>query len=467
MISFALVIFLIIAFILYGSNAVKGNFRRVLSREIVQWVKEGIIEVSQAEQIKDKYELRRLETESQSILMRTIFGFGTVLVALGIIAFIAANWEVIPKYGRLVLVILAMLIAHLTGFWLWRFKKASTLGHALIVLGSLVMGANIALIAQIFHIQGNFYEGFLIWSLGLLVMGYAIDSFPHMVLAVVASFIWFLGWFFDNPQGFPIYQILCLPVFLFFAYRKQSRSLHFLSLLAWGVSVLMYLSPLGGVIHGEAGPSVFFLIVGTVSLTILFWSYGDWPYILKNQEFTHDVKILGVLAMGITAYLLSFHDLIGNIINQSFSWGRPSQLVGLGLLLVMSVTSKIYGFFKGTCTDQQRTPYWILTLSGLIIIPIPLLAGSGAMIVGTVLGNLAAIILGSFLLWRGLTELDRRYFWLGLFGLVLVVIGRFFEYETGLLLKSLSFIIAGLSLIVGGICFEKKREKVIRDEVQK
>ena len=458
MVILAIVLLFILAVGLYGLNAKRTHFRRMLPGEITEWIVEGIIDENQAKRLREKYRLDSLTEESQTTLIKTIFGFGAVLIAMGVVAFIAANWEAIPKGGKLLLVTVAMLLFHGSGFWLWKIRKSNYLGQVLILLGSLVFGANIILTAQMFHIQGNFYQGFLIFSMGVLVMGYAVSSLPHFILAVIAAFVWYCGWFFDNPQGFPIFIPVILPLFLPFVYQKQSRSIHFLTLLAWGAGVLLYLSPF------ERENSVFFLIVGTVFLSILYWSYGDWPFVGKNKDFSDDSKILGILALSISAYLLSFHTLIQEVIDKKLILEGSYKSGVLFLVVILAIIFSFLSLHKNKAEHHQKASLGILVFSGFLLIVVPLLSGVWADLLGTVLANLSVVLIGGLLFWRGLTELDRRYFWLGLFLLVLEVIGRFFEYETGLLLKSLAFIIAGLILISGGVFFEKRRGTVLNHE---
>jgi FtsH-binding integral membrane protein len=121
-----------------------------------------------------------------------------------------------------------------------------------------------------------------------------------------------------------------------------------------------------------------------------------------------------------------------------------------------------YGYLSRK-EQREHTSYLIIALSGIILAAIGILRGPGAMPVGTVAANLVVIVLGGYLFWKGLNELDRSYFWIGMGLLIAEVTGRFFEYQTGLLWKSAAFIFAGLALIYGGILFEKKRGRVNHD----
>ena len=84
-------------------------------------------------------------------------------------------------------------------------------------------------------------------------------------------------------------------------------------------------------------------------------------------------------------------------------------------------------------------------------------------ILGTLLMNAVAFALSGIVMWISLNEVQRSLFWLSLCYLLLLIMSRFFEYETGLLVKSLAFVGAGIMLIYGGVRFETLLKK--KDEV--
>ena len=66
--------------------------------------------------------------------------------------------------------------------------------------------------------------------------------------------------------------------------------------------------------------------------------------------------------------------------------------------------------------------------------------------VATTIGiNLAALGLAAAALWIGIVDERRSAFWAGALFAVLLVVSRFFEFNSSLLLKSLAFITCGLN----------------------
>lgn len=448
MIGVGLVLLFILGVALFGANASRKSFRRVLPGELRQWMNEGIIGEAEASRLREKYRLDQIAQESQNTLIKTIFGFGAVLIALGIIAFVAAHWEAIPKNGRLSLVVGIMLAAHGVGFWLWQRRSDSPLGHMLVILGTLIFGATIALVAQVFHLSGEFYEGVILWTLGATIMGYAAGSSPHLILAVIASFVGYMGWMGDHSQVFPVYFFAAPMVFLPFAYMKRARGVHFTLWLFWGISLIAYLTQW----ENSDGPFWYLLIIEL--LVLMFWSYGRW-YRFCSEEFANDLRILSILGQGILVYILSFHEVVQDVVAQSLpvlgDW-RMFLASALGIIALISWTLMIRQSNK-----EERVFGLIFLGISFAMMSLPWLRGPWDVVFGTVMTNLLTVIFGGLLFWKGLSMLDRRYFWIGLALLVLEVVGRFFEYEAGLLWKSAAFVFAGLILIAGGVLFEQRR----------
>lgn len=450
----ALLLLIVVAGLSYGVYSTRNSFRRVLTGELQNWLAEGLITAEQTKRLRDKYKLGDLAGESQQTLINTIFIFGAVLVAGGIIAFVAAHWEGIPSFWKLVIIIGIMIAVQLTGFYFWKVKaNLPQLGHALVLSGVLIFGANIALVAQIFHLTANYYEGFLIWTICALLIAYVTGSLPLAGLSLIASFIWFGGWKSDNPEQFTIYPWLVLLFYLPFAYRQHWRGLHFLTLLGWGAGLLI-----AAITQDNYG--ALLILFNSTLAALIFWSYADWPITSRNEDFHYDGKFLGILGLGVLCYFLSFHGLIEDVIDFSWKWEYNWSMAVTTLLAVLMVFSIGYGYRQSN--RQDKNVGYIVLLITAVLCWLIIWSGSYFGVIGsTILGNLAVVLLGGFLFQSGLNQLDRRYFWMGLGLLVLEVVSRFFEYETGLLWKSLAFILAGLALIGGGLWFEKKYRKQV------
>ncbi|HKR58813.1 MAG TPA: DUF2157 domain-containing protein [Pyrinomonadaceae bacterium] len=421
------------------------KFRAALRNELPIWIQKGIVSEETAKQLSSAYQLDSLTHESTRLLSAVIFTIGGLLLGGGLISFVAANWEAIPTPIKLALLFLALLSFHTVGFWLWSSKNWRRLGHALIFCGCLVFGANIGLVAQIFHISSNWYGGFGAWALGSLAMAWAVRSWIIGVLALGTSFIWFLGFQSDyNDQSASFYPLILAVSLLPLALIIRSRVLYAGTLLG----IITAACVLAGY-HGSGRQLLFTMAAGGMFM----WTLGELHRAAGwRMEFAKITAGFGLGLLAVAAYVWSFHDW----------WDRsvfgPMRSWWAILFFALSIGASLLVW------PRQRPPQLLLTAGVLVVGGIlcasSLLAGDSANISNgeflfTVTTNLAALILAAIIIGVGLIEERRLAFWLGSLYLVLLVLSRFLEYETSLLVKSVAFLACGVAVIIAGISYEK------------
>lgn len=437
---------------------IPNRFREELKRELQAWQADGVITAEQSAAISQRYKLDQIDKEATNRLLFAIYIIGAALVGAGIITFVAAHWDGIPPAAKVALIVGLMLTCHISGFYLWRIAgKRPRLGHALIVLGTLIFGANIGLLTQIFHIRENFYDGLYAWAAGAMVMAYALASVPNAVIAIIVSYIAFCGWAADNPHAFCYYPFVATVAFLLFAYLRRSVLTLVLSLLAIGTSVVVCAAA------DSDEPSVFAL--ATVAVGLLYFGFGllsDRTTSLK--AFAAPVMAVAIIFAAAIAYLLSFRDLaeqVDFILFENWMWTIP--------VISAYVTAAIMWLyvFKPMLSNHQLRPISFailasaaLVLSGMVI-KVFLLSNfkNYDYLVVVITCNLACVALCVGLITTSLLSEDRRLFWAGILFAALVITSRFLEYETGLLLKAAVFIACGIGLILAGVKFEDHLKK--------
>jgi uncharacterized membrane protein len=174
---------------------------------------------------------------------------GALLLGTGVILFFAANWNALPKLAKLVILFGGMWAAYLAaGYALARpDRTASAFGHALLLLGTILFGANINLIAQIYHISGHYPNAILLWSMGALAVAWLARSQPAAVLGLVILTLWsgmeILDFEWRVHWPFVVAWALFLPPILRNTWRFAAGTA-LLALLAWGVMTYFDWDPL-------------------------------------------------------------------------------------------------------------------------------------------------------------------------------------------------------------------------------
>ena len=114
-----------------------------------------------------------------------------VTIGAGVILFVAANWGEIPRLVRVLVLVAGVVGFHALGWWL-REVRASypVLGHALLLVRSILFGGSVFLVAQMYHVDTHDPLGWLLWALGAAAVGLFVRSAPLATPATLA----FGGW---------------------------------------------------------------------------------------------------------------------------------------------------------------------------------------------------------------------------------------------------------------------------------
>ena len=427
------------------------GFLATLKRELPRWVGEGLIDEGQAEAISERYALDGVREDTAGLLLPAIYIIGACLVGGGAISFVAAHWDAIPIPLRIALLLGVMVACEISGYVLWKVKgRRERLGQALVALGAVIFGANVFLIAQMYHLQGPPHNAFGLWTLGALAVAYATMNSPAMLLACATSFVWANGWIEGHPHDLCWYPLaLCIACVPFLLRRCV---LTFTGLLfAAGAAATVC----AGHDSGESW-AVYLVLPG---LGALYRGLGLW---LRGSDHTGDMAApamyLGAAVIVLPAYMLSFAKGPGDTVVKHL-WVSEGWMwtVLLGMICAAAVASWVVARRRIPADGESRTaPLGMLAAALLLAVGI----AAGHDITLTVAANLALLSIAATLLWTAVALGQRREFWMGLLLLALVIVCRFLEWDTHLMVKSAVFILCGLGVIFGGARFEKhlKRE---------
>lgn len=466
---------------------ISDKFRRELRSQAQLWEAEGLIDSSFYQQLADRYQFNTLETASRNRFLSILIGLGSILLAIGVITFVAANWQVWSREVRVAMLLSLFVAVNAAGFYLWRIPPSRSknshqnilpatkglpklLGEGLLLLGALILGANMALMAQMFHIGGSSYGLFLAWGIGVLGMAYSLRLTSLGVLSalLIGLGYWLAVLDFSSKVEFSWLSVLVrqMPIaasimFVPLAYWCRSRAIFALGaivlIFSLQMSIAQGLNPNWGVAMFCALPPA------------LLWGYDDamWPNI-DSRLFQATARSLALVFLAGLFYFLSFHWLWQDSPNPSqipLDWSVLTNLAVLGGLTVFEWLH--LGRLELRRPKQKGVDLTTGAIAILIIItaliplyhlsftPIPQLA--------TFLFNILLFLLAVGLIREGLALGNRQTFWGGMVLITLQIISRLFEYNTELLLKSLVFVLCGIGVIAAGLWFER-HFATIKDE---
>lgn len=467
------------------------NFQRKLRQESQLWRDEGIISASQYEQIASRYQFKNLEAAARDRSKMIAIAIGSILLCFGVITFVAANWQAWSREVKFILMMSLFFSTNIIGFYTWtqptsgknegkkQQRSKRLLGEALLILSAFILGANIALMAEIFNINGSATELFLAWGFGVLLMAYSLSLNSLGIMAIILIQIGYWVGQGDLSYSSPysiqwswarlVLQHMPLLSWLLFvplAYFCRSRWIFCLAALAFASSLLVNLDPLPLLNLSDVAPWVASFAFALPPA--LFWSYDDLLFPTINYRlFQPLARDLALVAFGLVFYVLSFR---WQWQAQSYTSSYPLTnntslfmslpIIDLGILSGLAVLQWLFLMRQRNNPPRREvifTTALITTFLGFIaIVPFWHQTISRIGDLGSFIFNVLLAILSWGLIQEGLKLSDRRSFWGGMLLLTLQIISRMLEYDTDLLFKSLVFVMCGSVLISVGLWFERR-----------
>lgn len=395
-------------------------FHKRLKAEIDLWVNEHIITPSQKGLILARYTILDAAEEKTAPgkLITTISILGALLIGIGIILFVASNWLQIPRWGKLSMIFVSMFLSYGLGYCI-RYEKGDypRVGAAAIFLGSMIFGAGIFLIAQIYHITVHYPNGVLLWSVGIFPLAYLLRFKTILSLAIMALLVW-LG--MEASFWIPGFSFSMRPAFV---------TLYCMAGLVLWMIGLMHRSTES--LRMIAGPYVVLGLVLAFS-----GGYALTFDVFRNAVGSRDLLIFYLPMTGIFLCAFIIHALTKPT---ERAWTAESLSLAL-IMAILLYLSLSYAGFPHLCRahGEGGVPFIMQSVANLIF---------------------AAGIIG--IIFLGYTRKSIAYINIGLLFFVLLIIARYFDFFWKLLPRSLFFIAGGLILMLGGIILERKRRQIL------
>jgi uncharacterized membrane protein len=339
-----------------------------------------------------------------------LVNLGAIVLGAGLLIFFASNWIEFGRGAKIASLFGLTLFFYVAGFELtregrWSFPK---LGLALIFLGCVMFGTDIVLLALIYDLTAEHAWSFLVQAVAWLAVAYVVRSRLVLFLGLVGIVAWFGAEVGYCWGGYWLYL---------------GRPFHFIGVGACLLAV--------GGLHAWRGQRDFAAAWALVGLLLVYLSTLILSIFNVQKNFRLDTSMATSLVwlLFIAPYVLSVVALaIIHVRWRRSSLVDPPALLVLFLLILMTVTSVI------AITPQSRELWFILLLT--------LLTSAG-------------VYLG--IAWESPVFLNTS---LVFFAVNLYT--RFYEYFWDAMPKSLFFIVGGAALILGGVCVERMRRRLVR-----
>lgn len=437
-------------------------FIRRLRRDLPVWQEQGWLAPGGQQAILEHAQAAQRDRHFLAFALTIL---GVVLLGSGVITWFAANWDVMPKIVKLGVLFGALWTALGVSSYLSSGDRAPRTGQAVLLLGLILYGASIMLVAQIYHIDSHYPNGVLLWSLGALLGAVLLRSQAAISLAIVLAVIWTamesLGFGRQVHWEFLVLWAAFLPLIHRHGWRGALH-LALAGLLLWSWFVFLNV---GG--FWRLSDKLYLVQVFALSYLALFLAGMVMATRARLAAEAGVVQRYAAVAVLLAFYALTFPRLQtgsfglfgGRIVREPASalWVTLT-LVALALVVVLALWHR---FAAG---DRQRPAHlvWgqLLIAAAVVLVLANLFLGvkhGGMMALGF---NLIFFAGAVWLVAAGLHSDEPFFINVAFVFFALALMSRYFDTFWSLLNRSWFFMGGGVLLIGGGYALERQRRRL-------
>lgn len=439
-----------------------SRFVKKLRDELPGWIERGWIDSDSRDRILQHYaQPASAQTLEKSSLIFALLG--VILVGTGVISWLAANWSGMSKLARLLVLFGGLWLSYGAAYSFERRRQSRALPEALLLLGVLLFGANIMLVAQMYHIDAHYPGGVLLWALGGLLVAALLHSQPSLVAALALAILWsgMETFGFDQPLHWPF--LLFLAAALLLIYRRDWLPAFHVAMIAFIIWSYFAFQHLAAIARNWPPRSDLYLVQIFLLLYIAIYLLGMLASTTERRaSFAPALQRYSALAAFLCLYALTFPRLHELRNRAAESQSLAGWLLAFACAFVLVGVLVVWHRHRTRSQKRQRYLNWgdllLAVIAALLVISLfadPSYAGIVA------LGfNLLFFTAVFWLIYAGLHESNRTLINTGFFFFALIVVTRYFDTFWTLLDRSLFFILGGLLLLGGGFYLEKHRRKI-------
>jgi len=428
-----------------------SKYTRWLFAEVERWTQAEIITPEQGARLRALYPEPEQRVSWGLILFSSL---GAVVVGLGVILLFAYNWNEIPKFGKLGVIFGSIVAAHVSGLWLrWSKAERRGLAEAISLLGTMLFGAGIWLVAQVYNIDEHFPNGFLIWGLGALALAWAMDSVPQAIVATITLTFWGGAEVFRFGAPVDVAPLIVFAAVGPLAWRHRSPILTAVVIAASYALILANASYWSG--GGGAFTAAFALSAFLVAAARLL---ADAP---APNGFVRVMAFFGLLGFVFCSYLLSFEHAVRGVLTWSNEHERSHVVFGAYRWALFSVAAiawiRLLAQRWRTRADAVSIEEWLC--------PIALVYCQGLAVTGyyqdaqliALVFNLVCLGVATMWMVRGCREGQMRLVVLGSVCFAALIFARYFDLFESLAVRGTVFLVLGGVLFAEGFFYRRLR----------
>ncbi|HTC88964.1 MAG TPA: DUF2157 domain-containing protein [Bryobacteraceae bacterium] len=181
-----------------------------LESSLDRWTHASLLNSEQAARIRE-FEAAYAPRRSARVPILIGVALGGVMLAAGVLLFVAAHWMNLSPMQRMALLVFAVAGSHLAAaFSADRFPAMAVTLHA---VGTAALGGAIFLAGQIFNMQEHWPTGVLLWAIGALAGWWLLRGWPQLASSVLLVPAWLIGEWIEAAsqpmRAYPVVAVFC------------------------------------------------------------------------------------------------------------------------------------------------------------------------------------------------------------------------------------------------------------------
>jgi hypothetical protein len=296
-------------------------------------------------------------------LPAVVVTLGALMIGIGVLSFIAANWRMMPGWLKIALIV-SSYVASVAGAYYFERSSRKTASEILLFFSGFLILGGIALMSQIFHIAGDLTDLWVTWLIVFAPTLLLVRSIPIYVLYESIALIYINSIYYQYNDLFSFSRDRLHPfnILEIFTPYQPTILMIFMVALAWWIwresrknELAAGGSKIKAILLGGSARAVFwsnFLILNWFTWICVTNSRGNGPLpfifaiifigiIIEAMAYklnTGDLDLQGLLCVTLSGMSLTF----GSI----WEIGRYRYDQGIGRPLISSLILAVYLFYR-------------------------------------------------------------------------------------------------------------------------
>ena len=424
-----------------------------LLKDLPELVSANIISGETANEIAGYYKRKQDNAPNRQLL---IFGIlGALLAGTGVM-FIAANqWDQLSQPAKTTCAFFLLIIPQLFCIYVLLKKTEKVIWREIAaLLLFFAVGANISLVSQIYHINGDASTFLMTWLILTVPLIYLLDASALSLVYLFTSMIFGLaarnnGAFPNEEFLFWILFMLPLPRYYQLSQKIPANALCILHHWMIPYVLMQTLFTLSHQARMLMYPAYIFMFA-------IFYFIGQRQFFKSRPLLYNGYLIFGFAGTIISLLIMSFKATWKDLAKEVYHFSNlivTPEFTGCFLLFVLAAIllyQQNYG---------KKWKEWNLMDGTYLLFLILFILGAWFTVLSVILINLLLFILGLFMLREGSKHSHLGMLNLGMLVIALLVICRSFDSDLTLVVKGVLFVLVGIGFFVANWLMIKKRKE--------